>query len=39
VMIWHVFPVWYHLTFLLTLVPLIVLGARVTQARLPAAVA
>ena len=39
VMIWHVFPVWYHLTFLVTLVPLIVLGARVTQARPPAAAA
>jgi hypothetical protein len=25
---WHVLPLWYHLTFLLTLVPLVVLGAR-----------
>jgi hypothetical protein len=33
VMIWHLFPVWYHLTFLVTLVPLIVLGAQLTQAR------
>lgn len=33
VMIWQVFPVWYHLTFLVTLVPLIVLGAQFTQAR------
>lgn len=33
VMIWQVFPVWYHLTFLVTLVPLIVLGAQITQAR------
>lgn len=33
VMIWQVFPVWYHLTFLVTLVPLIVLGAHITQAR------
>jgi hypothetical protein len=27
VMLWSRFPVWYHLTFLLTLVPLVVLGA------------
>lgn len=27
VMLWPKFPVWYHLTFLLTLVPLVVLGA------------
>jgi hypothetical protein len=33
VKLWHVFPVWYHLTFLVTLVPLIVLGARLTQQR------
>jgi hypothetical protein len=26
--LWHVFPVWYHLTFLLTLVPLVVIGGR-----------
>ncbi len=25
---WHLFPLWYHLTFLLTLVPFIVLGAK-----------
>jgi len=36
VKIWSVFPVWYHLTFLVTLVPLNVLGARLTQGRLPA---
>jgi hypothetical protein len=28
VSLWHAFPLWYHLTFLLTLAPLIVLGAR-----------
>lgn len=28
VMLWTRFPLWYHLTFLLTLVPLVVLGAR-----------
>src|SRR5215470_6014835 len=39
VMIWHLFPVWYHLTFLITLVPLIVLGARVTQTRTAAVAA
>jgi hypothetical protein len=26
--LWQVFPVWYHLTFLLTLVPLVVIGWR-----------
>ena len=30
VSIWHTFPVWYHLTFLLTLVPLTYLGNRAT---------
>jgi hypothetical protein len=32
VKLWSLFPPWYHLTFLLTLVPLVVLGARLTQA-------
>lgn len=32
VRLWSLFPLWYHLTFLLTLVPLVVLGARLTQA-------
>lgn len=27
--VWDRFPIWYHLTFLLTLVPLCVLGGRV----------
>jgi hypothetical protein len=36
VKLWNVFPVWYHLTFLLSLVPLIVLGALFTQRRAPA---
>jgi hypothetical protein len=27
VKLWHTFPVWYHLTFLVPLVPLVVLGA------------
>lgn len=33
VKIWHSFPLWYHLTFLLTLAPLVALGARVVPAR------
>jgi hypothetical protein len=28
VMLWQKFPAWYHLTFLVTLAPLVVLGAR-----------
>ncbi len=28
VQLWSRFPVWYHLTFLLSLLPLVVLGAR-----------
>jgi hypothetical protein len=31
--LWAKFPVWYHLTFLLTLVPLVVLGATLTRSR------
>ena len=27
VQLWHRFPIWYHLTFLLTLAPLVALGA------------
>lgn len=27
VRLWHRFPVWYHLTFLITLAPLVALGA------------
>ena len=33
VSLWNKFPVWYHLTFLLPLVPLVVLGSRLTQGR------
>lgn len=29
--VWAKFPVWYHLTFLLTLLPLILLGARLAR--------
>lgn len=31
IQIWAKFPVWYHLTFLLTLVPLVALGAALTR--------
>jgi hypothetical protein len=34
VKLWHLFPVWYHLTFLVTLVPLVILGSRLAQKRL-----
>jgi hypothetical protein len=30
--LWQHFPVWYHLTFLVTLVPLIVVGSRLWKA-------
>ena len=33
VQLWSRFPVWYHLTFLLSIVPLIVLGASIGAAR------
>ena len=36
VKLWQHFPVWYHLTFLVTLVPLVVVGSRLWQVR-PAA--
>ncbi|OOG64778.1 hypothetical protein B0E46_05045 [Rhodanobacter sp. B04] len=29
--IWNKFPVWYHLTFLVTLAPLVALGARLVS--------
>jgi len=32
-MIWNRLPVWYHLTFLCSLIPLALLGARLTSAR------
>jgi hypothetical protein len=31
--IWAKLPVWYHLTFLLTIIPLVVLGARLAPRR------
>ena len=31
--LWTKFPVWYHLTFLGTLIPLVALGARLTRSR------
>ncbi len=33
VQLWSLFPFWYHLAFLGTLIPLVVLGARLTRAR------
>ena len=33
IQIWAKFPVWYHLIFLLTLVPLVVLGAALARSR------
>jgi hypothetical protein len=33
VRLWNLFPLWYHLSFLVTLVPLIVLGSWLTRAR------
>jgi hypothetical protein len=35
VQLWHRFPIWYHLSFLLPLVPLVALGARLVS-RAPA---
>jgi hypothetical protein len=35
VRIWSKFPVWYHLTFLVTLLPLIVLGSRLPRSSSP----
>lgn len=31
VKLWHLFPVWYHFTFLLTLIPLVILGSRLAK--------
>jgi hypothetical protein len=33
VQVWHRFPLWYHLTFLVSLIPLVLLGARGLHAR------
>ena len=32
VQLWSKFPIWYHLTFLLSIVPLVVLGAKIRLA-------
>jgi len=37
VRIWSLFPIWYHLTFLLTLIPLVMIGARLAHTRSSAA--
>ena len=31
VKLWHTFPLWYHLTFLVPLVPLVVMGAALVR--------
>ncbi len=36
VRVWRSFPLWYHLLFLVTLVPLMVLGARIARGSAPA---
>jgi hypothetical protein len=33
VQLWSLFPFWYHLVFLVTLIPLVVLGSRLRRAR------
>lgn len=33
--IWHKFPIWYHLTFLVSLLPLVLLGAALKARDLP----
>lgn len=37
VQLWNKFPLWYHATFLVSLAPLVVLGARTPIGRRPAA--
>jgi hypothetical protein len=37
VQLWHRFPLWYHLTFLLTLAPLVALGAWLVPGNVPPA--
>jgi hypothetical protein len=35
VALWNLFPVWYHLTFLVSLLPLTVLGSLLARRRVP----
>jgi len=37
IMLWEKFPVWYHLTFLLSLIPLAFLGGKLEAMRTPEA--
>jgi hypothetical protein len=37
IMLWEKFPIWYHLTFLLSLVPLTYLGGRAVSREAPSA--
>ena len=39
IMLWEKFPVWYHLTFLLSLVPLTYVGGRAVSREAPSAAA
>jgi len=39
VQLWSLFPFWYHLVFLATLIPLVALGSWLTRARLVAGAA
>ena len=36
--LWHKFPVWYHLAFLVTLAPLVILGGVIQRRKSPARV-
>jgi hypothetical protein len=33
--VWPLFPVWYHLAFLVTIVPLVLIGWHLTKMRAP----
>jgi hypothetical protein len=35
IMLWEKFPVWYHLTFLFSLIPLVFLGGKLAAMRTP----
>jgi hypothetical protein len=37
IMLWEKFPVWYHLTFLVSLIPLAFLGGKLEATRMPEA--
>jgi hypothetical protein len=35
IQVWPLFPIWYHLTFLTTIVPLVILGWHLAKMRKP----